>query len=188
MIKKVVSGLILCVVLFVSATAVWAAGDYYGLPGKTFDIVFTRVVPNYVAITITDTQNSKISTLAVNTTRELRDAQCKIVVSTDHGPKIKITFNPLKNKDTAITESNVIYYSVRLYQADESTPFSNIDGVYINNVDGISAEFDAGNPATTSSVLDYRYPLAFAFKTEDLDNAAPGDYEAEIVVEVISTT
>ncbi len=186
MTKKVVSTLILCVVLFACATAVWA--DYYGLPEKNFNIVFNRYEEKSVAIVITDTQNSRIDSLAVNTTKVLRDAQCKIVVSTNYGPKIKITFNPLKNTDTQITENNIIYYSVRLYQDDESTPFNDIDDKYINDIEGVSVEFDAGSSTATSSVKDYKYPLAFKFESNDLDNAVPGDYEAEIIVEVVSTT
>lgn len=186
MTKKVVTTLILCIVLFVSAVAVWA--DYYGVPGKDFNIVFASYVDEYAGITITDTKNDKISTLAVDTTMVLRDAQCNIVVSTNYGPKIRITFNPLKNKDTTITESNVIFYHIRLFDTDEATPISGIDNVYINNVEGISVEFDAGSSSTTSTVKDYKYPLAFKFETTDLDNAVPGDYEATIIVEVISTT
>lgn len=186
MIKKVVSGLILCVVLFVSVAAVWA-GDYYGLPEQNFDIVFTRYVDNYVAIAIKDMQNNQISTLTVNTARELRDQQCKIVVTTNCTPTMTITFNILKNTDTAITDSNTIAYTVSVYQDDGATPFS-FDGSTEIRVDGVkSCTFQAGETGS-GSVLDYEYPLAFAFKTEDLDNATPGDYEAEIVVEVISTT
>lgn len=186
MIKKVVSGLILCVVLFVSVAAVWAAGDYYGLPEQNFDIVFTRYVDNYVAIAIKDMQNNQISTLTVNTARELRDQQCKIVVTTNCTPNITITFNLLTNTDTTITDSNTIAYTVSVYQDDGATPFT-FDGSTEIRVDGVkSCTFQAGETGSVS-VLDYEYPLGFKFETTDLDNAAPGDYVAEITVGYTST-
>lgn len=179
--KKVVSTLFLLIVLFAFASSLYA--DYVGLPGKNFDLIFSKYVENYVAITIKDIQNNKITELDANVTSQLRYAQCKVVIATNYGPTIKITFNQLKH--TSETISDTITYKVRVYEEDGSTPFEQLKELVIDSQK--TGTFLAGNPATTSRVLDYEYPIAFEFDQATLSNASLGSYQAEIKVEVIST-
>ena len=180
MTKKVISIIFLIVTSLIFATSVFA--DYVGATGKDFSIVFTNYVENYFSVTVKDLNNNKLSEssgLDVNTTSGLKDSQCKIVLTTNCAPTVKITFNVLKNVDK---NSDTIAYYVCVYQADESTPFDDLSNLYVNGEK--SGSFTAGEVTSTYTTEDFSYPLAFKFDQKDLDGVAPGEYEALIQVEV----
>lgn len=184
MTKKVISIIFLIVTSLIFATAVFA--EYVGLPTTNFDIVFKKVVDNTHTIAVLDSSNSNIINKTLDrfhTNYTLNDPQCKIVVGANHEFKIRVVFNLFHNTtDSSIKDT--ISYKVNLYYSSNSV--KNYEKLEVS-ADNTGAEdkfyFTTGN--NKGVWTEYTYLLAFSFQ-EGFDEVAPGDYEAEIRIEVQS--
>lgn len=189
MTKKVISIIFLIVTSLIFATSVFA--DYVGVPTTNFDIVFNKVVPNSFTISVIgtdvatfsdDTESStSMGTLVPNTSLGLNYPQCKIVVSLNFKTQMRLIFNPFYN-----TDGDTIPYKITLWYGSSyvSDKYTSLNVESDNTGASDDYYFELGNKNGT--LVDYTYPLAFEFNQSDFDNAAPGDYEAEIYIEVLS--
>ena len=186
MTKKVISILVLIVASFIAAIGVSA--DYVGLPGKVFDLTFYKYVENFFEISFTDAKDNACTSMSVNTSYELRDAQCKVVVTANSQNEIRVIFNLFHNVDENV--SDTISYTAMLKGTDGATPITGYEALKVDADNTTSSTnegyFTAGTKS--GSVVVSKYPIGFKFEDSDFDNAAPGDYKATIVVEVKSST
>lgn len=184
MTKRVISILVLIVFSIVMGTSVFAA--YVGTAGKNFNLVFNRYEEGTILIAFTDMKNNTIdnNVFTPSLVKELRDAQCKIAVTTNTYSQLKVTFNLFKNTNTNVDSS--FSYTVQLYEAnDDSTPMTNYKALKVDSDGTTGGTFYTGNQYGENET--YKYNLAFQFSSDDLNSAIPGTYQALIVVEVIST-
>lgn len=185
MTKKVISIIFLIVTSLIFATSVFA--DYVGVPTTNFDIVFNKEVKNSHTITVLDNDDNNITGQTLDkfyTSYSINNPQCKIVIGANHQFQIRVVFNLFHNTDSSITDT--IGYKVKLIYQSKAVS-DNYNELEVS-ADNTGAEdkfyFTTGNRNGTWTT--YTYSLAFSFEEGFGDNLAPGDYEAEIRIEVQS--